>query len=68
MPAIQVSAEFFERVKIAAKKGHRSVPKQLEYWEEMAEAADKSMSAAQKVEQFEQIIKKYDETFKILAK
>lgn len=68
MPAIQVSDAFFERVKVAAQKGHRSVPKQLEYWEEVANTAENKLSVAQKMERFERTLEKYDKTFEILAK
>jgi hypothetical protein len=68
MPVIQVSNDFFERAKAAAKKGHRSVPKQLEYWEDVASAADsKSVVAQAKLDAYEGIKLRYSKTFKILS-
>lgn len=68
MATIQVSDAFLERAKAAAKKAHRSVPKQLEYWEEVANAAENTLSVAQKMERFERTLEKYDKTFEILSK
>lgn len=67
MAVINVSDEFYTRMKLAAEKAHRSVPKQIEYMVEVAEARQKP-SVAEKMQRFEHTLEKFDDAFKVLSK